>query len=73
MGKIKMDERGRVLIPSQKREQLRLKPGTEFELIEEKGTLVLKPVIPKPLRVQSKKQDWDKEAFLNAGEATFGD
>lgn len=68
-----MDERGRVLIPSQKREQLRLKPGTEFELIEEKGTLVLKPVIPKPLRVQSKKQDWDKEAFLNAGEATFGD
>lgn len=68
-----MDERGRILIPSRKREELRLKPGTEFELIEEKGMLILKPVIPKPLKVQSKKQNWNKDAFLDAGEATFGD
>lgn len=68
-----MDERGRILIPSQERERLRLKPGTEFELIEEKGMLLLKPIIPKPLQVQSKKQDWGKDAFLDAGEATFGD
>lgn len=68
-----MDERGRILIPSEKRERLHLKPGTEFELIEEKGMLILKPVIPKPLRVQSKKQSWDEEAFLDAGKATFGD
>ncbi|MGB9660112.1 MAG: AbrB family transcriptional regulator, partial [Nitrososphaerales archaeon] len=27
-----MDERGRVLIPSEEREKLRLKPGTEFDL-----------------------------------------
>jgi len=68
-----MDERGRILIPSQERKRLRLKPGTEFELINEKGMLILKPIIPKPLRVQSKKQNWGKEAFLNAGEATFCD
>jgi AbrB family looped-hinge helix DNA binding protein len=73
MGKTKMDERGRILIPSQERKRLRLKPGTEFELINEKGMLILKPIIPKPLRVQSKKQNWGKEAFLNAGEATFCD
>ena len=68
-----MDERGRILIPSQKREKLRLKPGMEFQLIEERGMLILKPVIPKPLQVRSKKQNWGKEAFLDAGEATFGD
>ncbi len=73
MGKIRMDERGRILIPRQKRAKLRLKPGTEFELIEEKGMLVLKPIVPKPLRVQSNKQNWGREAFLDAGEATFGD
>lgn len=73
MGKTKMDERGRILIPSQERKRLRLKPGTEFELIKEKGMLILKPIIPKPLQVQSRKQDWGKEAFLDAGEATFCD
>lgn len=68
-----MDKRGRILIPSQDRERLHLKPEAEFELIEEKGMLILKPIIPKPLQVQSKKQDWGKEAFLDAGEATFGE
>jgi len=73
MGKTKIDERGRILIPSQEREKLGLKSGTEFELIEERGTLILKPVIPKPLKVQSKKEKWGKEAFLDAGESTFGE
>lgn len=34
-----MDERGRILIPSEDRRRLRLKPGTEFELTMEKGRL----------------------------------
>jgi len=73
MGKTKIDERGRILIPSEEREKLGLKSGAEFELIEERGTLILKPVIPKPLRVQSKKEKWGKEAFLDAGVSTFGE
>lgn len=73
MGKTKMDKRGRVLIPSKERERLHLKPGMEFELMEEKGVLLLKPIIPKPIRVRSKKKIWDKETFLDAGEATFGE
>lgn len=73
MGKAKMDERGRILIPSEEREKLRLKPGTEFDLKIEKGMLVLKTITPKPVQVQSKKQKWGTEAFLDAGEATFGD
>jgi AbrB family looped-hinge helix DNA binding protein len=73
MGKTKMDERGRILIPSKEREKFGLKTGTEFELIEEKGVLLLKPIIPKPIRVRSKKKKWGREAFLDAGEATFGE
>jgi len=68
-----MDERGRVLIPAEEREKLDLRCGTEFELVEEKGVLLLKPIIPKPLRVQSKVERWGEEAFPDSGEATFGE
>lgn len=61
------------MIPSKEREKLGLRSGTEFELIEEKGMLLLKPVIPTPLRVRSKKEKWERETFLDAGEATFGE
>jgi AbrB family looped-hinge helix DNA binding protein len=67
-----MDERGRVLIPNEQRERLGLKPGTDFELVEEKGVLFLKPIVPRPVRVKSKKRKWGREAFLDSGEATFG-
>ena len=68
-----MDERGRILIPSKERKKLGVKAGTEFQLIEKSGVLLLKPIIPKPIRVRSKKKKWGKEAFLDAGEATFGE
>jgi len=68
-----MDERGRVLIPNEERERLGLKPGTDFELVEEKGILLLKPIVSAPVRVESKKRKWGKEAFLDSGEATFGE
>jgi len=67
-----MDERGRVLIPLDEREKLGLKAGAEFELVQEDGALVLKPVISEPLRVEAKRK-WGKEAFLGSGEATFGE
>ena len=67
-----MDERGRILIPLDDREKLGLKAGAEFELVQEDGALVLKPVISEPLRVEAKRK-WGKEAFLDSGEATFGE
>jgi len=73
VGRTKLDERGRLLIPSNDREKLGFKPGTEFEVYEEKGLLLLKPLIPEPVRVKSKKRDWSEDAFLDAGEATFGE
>jgi len=68
-----MDERGRVLIPLDEREKLGLKAGTEFELAQEDGVLVLKPVIAEPVRVEGKRRKWGKEGFLDSGEATFGE
>ena len=61
------------LFPQKERERLGLRSGTEFELLEEKGMLLLKPIIPKPLRVRSGKGKWEGVAFLDAGEATFGE
>jgi len=68
-----MDERGRILIPLNDREKLGLKVGTEFDLIRENGVLILKPIIPQPISVNAAHRVWGKEAFLDAGEATFGE
>ncbi len=67
-----MVDRGRLLLPVHERKKLGLKPGTELEITEQSGMLVLKPVIPKPLKVRSRKGKWGSESFLDAGEATFG-
>jgi AbrB family looped-hinge helix DNA binding protein len=73
VGKAKMDERGRILIPLDDRERLGLKTGAEFDVLRENGLLVLKPIIPKPLHVDGSHRKWGKEAFLDSGEATFGE
>ena len=53
VGNAKMDERGRVLIPLDAREKLGLKSGTEFELVQDDGVLVLKPIVSKVGSVKS--------------------
>jgi AbrB family looped-hinge helix DNA binding protein len=68
-----MDERGRILIPLDERERLNLKAGSEFDIFRENGVLVLKPIVPEPLRVDGSHHKWGKEAFLDSGEATFGE
>jgi AbrB family looped-hinge helix DNA binding protein len=73
MGKAKMDDRGRILIPREDRERLGLKAGTEFDVLHENGLLVLKPIIPKPLHVDGSHRKWGKEAFLESGQAAFGE
>ena len=68
-----MDQRGRILIPLNEREKLGLKIGTEFDLFLKGGVLVLKPILVEPLRVDGRDRKWGKEAFLDSGEATFGE
>jgi len=41
--------------------------------MDERGMLLLKPIVPKPLKVQSKRGKWGEETFLDAGKATFGE
>jgi looped-hinge helix DNA binding domain, AbrB family len=72
MGKAKLDERGRILIPLEERQKLGLKTGTEVDITSDDGVLILKPIIPEPLRVNASQRKWGKEAFQDAGEATFG-
>jgi len=73
MGKIKVDDRGRILVPSKERSRLGITVGTEFELTEERGALVLRRVVAEAMKVRSKRRKWGGEAFLDAGEATFGE
>ena len=68
-----MDMRGRILIPLNERENLGLKAGTEFDLTRKDSVLVLKPILVEPLRVDGSFHKWGKQAFLDSGEATFGE
>ena len=67
-----VDDRGRVLIPSEYRRRLNLKPGSKLKLKIVEGNVVLEPLIPKPVKVKADRK-WGSEAFLDAGEATFGE
>jgi len=69
---VSIDERGRVTLPSESRKVLGLKPGDKLEVSVEGGAIVLRPLIPEPVKIKANRR-WSREAFLKAGEATFGD
>ena len=70
--KVNIDERGRVTIPKTIRDKHNFIPGEEFEILDENDRLILKIVIPEQKTVESP-VNWGKNAFLKAGESTFGD
>ena len=72
VGTAVVDEKGRVLIPLEDRTRAGLKPGVELEISQQKQGLLLRPVTPKPIRVRASRAKWGREAFPDAGEATFG-
>ena len=45
MGKTKIEERGRVLIPKSIRERTGVRPGEEVEIMIEEGKIVIVPLI----------------------------
>ncbi len=63
---------GRVVIPAEEVRKLGLKPGDELTVSVEEGAIILRPAPPKPVKVKANRE-WGEEAFLKAGEATFGD
>lgn len=70
--KVNIDERGRVTIPKSIRDRHNFIPGEEFEILDENDQLILKILVPEQKTVKSSKS-WGKNAFLKAGESTFGD
>lgn len=66
-----INDRGRLTIPKQLREELSLEDGTEFEVRREGGDIRLVRKLP-DLETLSRGGEWGEEAFRDAGEATFG-
>jgi len=66
-----IDDRGRITIPREFRERLQIRPGDEFTVEEDEGVLLLRRKT-RPTRKIRSSRNWDREAFLDAGEATFG-
>ncbi len=73
MGTAIVDEKGRILIPVEDRRKVGLKPGVELEIRRDKNGLLLTPLLTRPVRVKAGRAKWGREAFPDAGEATFGD
>ncbi|HZY95157.1 MAG TPA: AbrB/MazE/SpoVT family DNA-binding domain-containing protein [Candidatus Bathyarchaeia archaeon] len=72
VGTATIDEKGRVLIPIEDRIKHGLKPGVRLEVRHEREGLRLIPILPEPVRVKARRK-WGPEAFLDAGDATFGE
>jgi len=51
---------------------LKLKPKSRLKIKVIDGIITLDPEIPKPKTIKSGRK-WGREAFLDAGEATFGE
>ncbi len=71
LAKAKMDEHGRVQIPAAAIKKLGLRNGTEFELKQDDGVLVLKPIPQKPQAFKSPPLSAIELADIEEGEREF--
>lgn len=70
-GTAELNERGRLTIPKDLRDDLQLAGGTEFVVIREGGDIRLVRKLPE-LETLTRDEEWGEEAFRDAGEGTFG-
>jgi len=57
--KMRIGERGQVVIPKELRERFGLLPNTEAEFVEEKGRLLVRPAeVPEPARQDAWDEVW---------------
>lgn len=71
-GTAELNDRGRLTIPKQLRDELQLESGTQFRVFREGGEIRLVRVLPE-LETLTRGTEWGEEAFRDAGDATFGD
>lgn len=70
-GTAELNDRGRLTIPKELRDDLHLEGGAEFKVVREGGDIRLVRRLPK-LETLTRDDDWGDETFRDAGEATFG-
>lgn len=68
--KIKVDDRGRVTIPTNLREKYGIGPGDELNVEDSQGKILLNPIRKSTKKLKFGKK-WDKKAFFKTGEVTF--
>ncbi|MDY6765378.1 MAG: AbrB/MazE/SpoVT family DNA-binding domain-containing protein [Halobacteria archaeon] len=72
MGEIRVDDRGRITIPQHLRKKLHIKEGDTLKIEVMNGEIRLR-VKREDLKTVERDEEWSEEAFVDAGEATFGD
>lgn len=73
-GEAEINDRGRLTIPKELRDELQIEDGTTFTVIREGGDIRLVRQLPELQTLSSgrSRDEWGEDAFRDAGEATFG-
>jgi len=73
-GEAEVNDRGRLTIPKDLREDLRIGAGTTFTVVREGPDIRLVRQLPELETLSSGRsaEEWAEDAFRDAGEATFG-
>lgn len=73
-GEAEINDRGRLTIPKELRDELQLDGGTTFTVVREGGDIRLVRQLPELQTLSSgrSRDEWGDEAFRDAGDATFG-
>ena len=73
-GEAEVNDRGRLTIPKALRDDLHIEGGTTFTVVREGGSIRLVRQLPELRTLSSgrSRDEWDEDAFRDAGEATFG-
>lgn len=73
-GETEVNDRGRLTIPKELRDDLHIEGGTTFTVVREGPDIRLVRELPELHTVSADKsdEDWDDRAFRDAGRATFG-
>ena len=72
-GRVTVDDRGRITLPQDVRGRLGIDAGDDLDLDVRDGEVHLRPNRPTFEPIRSNRDEWGPDAFLDAGEATFGD
>ena len=74
-GEANVNERGRLTIPKELRDDLQIDDGTTFIVIKEGPDIRLVRDLPELQTLSSgrTREEWCEDAFRDAGDATFGD